>query len=106
MRSRPAEIKPLRGRSISRPSQQRAEGESRTQCVLTMKDMPPTEAAPALQCERSQHVTMNNQIAESRNVCGKRLNDNRTEFIPALVPITILESIRRVLNMNGHDMRP
>src|SRR5262249_28160390 len=87
MRGRSAHVKVANRRLVLRPAWRRTEEEKLLERQLALEDVSFRQAESALDIERRQHLTMQDDVSDVRRVFGERVDDRVAERLAAFVPV-------------------
>ena len=104
MRARPAEVQAINRRSVFCPACDRSHEKQLVNRHVAVKNVAARERILALKIERRDYVAMNDGVANVRRVFGKRVNATISEHIFHRIPISVAQSVRRVLSEDAHDV--
>ncbi len=104
MCTRATKIQAMNRSSVLSPAEERPKSKELIERMFPMKDVAAGQAVSPLQIERRQHLASGNGIADLRRVVGKRFDNGVAQLMTARTPIAAFQLIRRVLNVNRHNM--
>ncbi len=86
------------------PAEERPKSKELIERMFPMKDVAAGQAVSPLQIDRRQHLASGDGIANLRRVVGKRFDNGVAQLMTARTPVAAFQLIRRVLNVNRHNM--
>src|SRR3954466_15484987 len=104
MRARSAKIQIFDRSAISCPVEHRTHGEYLIQCEFAMKYLTPSQTVDLFEVQRGDDLTMKNLSREIRRVLRDSFDHGVAQRRALLLPVSILQFVRRVLHINRHDM--
>src|SRR3954464_9331945 len=104
MRARSAKIQIFDRSAVSCPVEHRTHGEYLIQREFAMKYLTARQAVGLFEIQRGDDLTMKNLSREIRRALRDSFDHGVTQRRPLLLPVSILQCVRRVLHINRHDV--
>src|SRR5947209_10696623 len=97
----PAEVQPSYGRPVAGPAGERPEGEQLIRRHVGLIDATAWEAPFPLHVERRDDLPCFDRMRYVRSEPGERVEDRVPDIFLAIVPVSVPESVRGVLRVDG-----
>src|SRR5687767_4076916 len=98
MRRRAAHVQISDGSLVLGPTRRRSQKEKLLKCQLALEDISFRESKVALEIKRSQHLPVQDQVANVWCVFGDRVDHCVTKLFTLVVPVSFFQVVRCVLN--------
>src|SRR2546422_172004 len=101
-----AEVQPLQRHAVLGPSGRRTEEEQLVRGELSVEDVPPRQADHLLEVPRAQHLPVEDDLSEVRDILLEGVEDRVPECLAPFLPRALPQRVRGILDETRHEVFP